>query len=144
MSLPVLRRCFSVALLASLCLPLHASQTHKRPTAQKHSTKKTSHRTAHKLTPAQRARAARIKRAFVASSQLRPMAQQLIEARSPQAFSAVESYARAHRAESSGTMAWLVVGYAHLDTEWRWEYAGELELIHAAPGTGALPRASYW
>src|SRR5947209_12856195 len=114
MSSPLLRRCFSVALLASLCLPLHANQTHKRPTAQKHSTKKTSHRTAHKLTPAQRARAARIKRAFVASSQLRPMAQQLIEARSPQAFSAVESYARAHRAESSGTMAWLVVGYAHL------------------------------
>src|SRR5205823_1697580 len=105
---------FSVALLAALWLPLHASQTHKRSTPQKHSSKKTTHHTAHKLTPAQRARAARIKRAFVASSQLRPMAQQLIEARSPQAFSAVESYARAHRSESSGNMGWLVIGYAHL------------------------------
>jgi len=54
-----------------------------------------------------------IKRAFVASADLRPMAQQLLENRSPQAYAGVEAYARKHAKDDAGPLAWLVVGYAH-------------------------------
>jgi soluble lytic murein transglycosylase len=56
----------------------------------------------------------RIREAFVASTNLRPMAQQLTEDRSLAAYSGVEAYARAHAREDAGALAWLVVGYAHI------------------------------
>ena len=54
-----------------------------------------------------------IKRAFVASADLRPMAQQLLENRTPQAYQGVEAYARKHAKDDAGPLAWIVVGYAH-------------------------------
>lgn len=54
-----------------------------------------------------------IKRAFVASADLRPMAQQLLENRTPQAYQGVEAYARKHAKDDAGPLAWMVVGYAH-------------------------------
>jgi soluble lytic murein transglycosylase len=54
-----------------------------------------------------------IKRAFVASADLRPMAQQLLENRTPQAYQGVEAYARKHVKDDAGPLAWIVVGYAH-------------------------------
>ncbi|HEX3587437.1 MAG TPA: transglycosylase SLT domain-containing protein [Candidatus Angelobacter sp.] len=54
-----------------------------------------------------------IKRAFVASADLRPMAQQLLENRSPQAYQGVEAYARKHTKDDAGPLAWVVIGYAH-------------------------------
>src|SRR3954451_1805413 len=70
----------------------HSAAASKSTSTSKSKSKKRkpSRRTVRHLTPAQRARAARIKRAFVASSQLRPMAQQLLENRTPQAYAAVE------------------------------------------------------
>jgi soluble lytic murein transglycosylase len=59
-------------------------------------------------------RVRRIRQAFVASTTLRPMAQQLIQDRSPAGYAGVESYARAHSREDAGALAWLVVGYAHV------------------------------
>ncbi len=59
-------------------------------------------------------RVRRIRQAFVASTTLRPMAQQLIQDRTPAAYSGVEAYARAHTKEDAGALAWLVVGYAHV------------------------------
>ena len=59
-------------------------------------------------------RVRRIRQAFVASTTLRPMAQQLIQDRSPAGYSGVEAYARAHSKEDAGALAWLVVGYAHV------------------------------
>ena len=59
-------------------------------------------------------RVRRIRQAFVASTTLRPMAQQLIQDRSPAGYAGVESYARAHSKEDAGALAWLVVGYAHV------------------------------
>jgi len=59
-------------------------------------------------------RVRRMREAFVASTNLRPMAQQLIQDRSPAAYAGVESYARAHAKEDPGALAWLVVGYAHV------------------------------
>jgi soluble lytic murein transglycosylase len=55
-----------------------------------------------------------MRRAFVASASLKPMAQQLIQDRTPAAYNGVETYARAHSATDSGALAWLVVGYAHI------------------------------
>jgi soluble lytic murein transglycosylase len=64
-------------------------------------------------------RVRRIRQAFVASTTLRPMAQQLILDRTPAGYAGVEGYARAHSKEDAGALAWLVVGYAHvLDHEW--------------------------
>jgi soluble lytic murein transglycosylase len=54
-----------------------------------------------------------IRRAFVASADLRPMAQQLLENRTPQAYQGVEAYARRHAKDDAGPLAWVVVGYAH-------------------------------
>jgi soluble lytic murein transglycosylase len=94
-----------------------SSKTSKSKSKSK-STKKTSSRSKRKtLTPAQRAalarHAARAHRAFVASSDLRPMAQQLLEARTPAAYAGVEAYARKHAREDAGALAYLVLGYAH-------------------------------
>jgi len=59
-------------------------------------------------------RVRRIREAFVASTSLRPMAQQLIQDRSPAAYAGVEAYARSHAKDDPGALAWLVVGYAHV------------------------------
>ncbi len=59
-------------------------------------------------------RVRRIRQAFVASTTLRPMAQQLIQDRSPAGYAGVEAYARAHSKEDPGALAWLAVGYAHV------------------------------
>ena len=58
-------------------------------------------------------RVRRVRRAFVASASLRPMAQQLLQDRTPIAYAGVEAYARSHGKEDAGALAWLVVGYAH-------------------------------
>src|SRR5215469_14606252 len=55
----------------------------------------------------------RMHRAFVASTTLKPMAQQLLENRTPAAYAGVEAFARRHSAEDAGALAWLAVGYAH-------------------------------
>ncbi|HYW37994.1 MAG TPA: transglycosylase SLT domain-containing protein [Terriglobales bacterium] len=57
-------------------------------------------------------RVRRVRRAFVASASLRPMAQQLLQDRTPTAYAGVETYARRHAKEDAGALAWLVIGYA--------------------------------
>lgn len=59
-------------------------------------------------------RVKRMRQAFVASTDLRPMARQLFQDRSPAAYAGVEAYARAHTREDAGSLAWLVVGYARV------------------------------
>ncbi|MFZ3214330.1 MAG: transglycosylase SLT domain-containing protein [Terriglobales bacterium] len=58
-------------------------------------------------------RVTRVRRAFVASAALKPMARQLLQDRTPTAYAGVEKYARAHNDEA-GSLAWLVAGYAHV------------------------------
>jgi soluble lytic murein transglycosylase len=41
------------------------------------------------------------------------MAQQLLQDRTPTAYTGVEAYARRHPKEDAGALAWLVIGYAH-------------------------------
>ncbi len=81
-------------------------------------------------------RVRRMREAFVASTSLRPMAQQLLEDRSPAAYTGVESYARAHAREDAGALAWLVVGYAHIVDH---QYAQAIDpLNRAKPLAGDL------
>jgi soluble lytic murein transglycosylase len=72
--------------------------------------------TAHKTTAKGKRRASprvtRMKAAFVASADLKPMARQLLDDHTPAAYAGVESYAQKHSKEDAGSLAWLVVGYA--------------------------------
>ncbi|MGA2965133.1 MAG: transglycosylase SLT domain-containing protein, partial [Terriglobales bacterium] len=89
----------------------NASSAHapaKRPAAQKTAA---STRTRKKRKPVS-PRVRRVRRAFVASANLRVMAQQLLQDRTPTAYAGVESYARRHAKEDAGALAWLAVGYA--------------------------------
>jgi len=109
----LVRRFLSVSLLL-LLVSFQAGSTGQTPETQSHSTKKkkAAAKTAQKSTPQTR-KLGHIKRAFVASADLRPMAQQLLENRTPAAYEGVEAYARKHAKDDAGPLAWLVVGYAH-------------------------------
>ena len=56
----------------------------------------------------------RMHAAFVASASLKPMARQLLQDRTPAAYTGVEAFARRHGKEDAGSLAWLVLGYAHI------------------------------
>jgi len=74
--------------------------------------------------------------AFVASASLKPMAQQLLQERTPAAYAGVEAYARRHAKEDAGALAGLVVGYAHVLDH---DYAKAIEpLSRAKPHAGDL------
>ncbi len=91
--------------------PSHNATAAKKPpsgTAAHHTT--TTARKRRTISP----RVARMRQAFVASASLRPMAQQLLQDRTPAAYAGVETYARAHAREDAGALAWLVLGYAHV------------------------------
>jgi len=70
-----------------------------------------------------RARTARIRQAFVASTELRPMAQQLATLRTPAAYAGVTKYAHAHTGEAAAA-AYLALGHAYL-VDKRFAEAGE-------------------
>ncbi|MGC1424688.1 MAG: lytic transglycosylase, partial [Terracidiphilus sp.] len=102
----------------------HTTTSSKKPASA--TEKKTSTTTHHSATaprgkkkyvsPAERrrraARAHKIKLAFVASTELRPMAQQLATLRTPAAYAGVTSYAHAHSGEAAAA-AYLALGHAY-------------------------------
>jgi len=95
----VSRRLQVSLLLAVVCLPVVClPQAHR---------KKTLGHSAHTT------KLQHINRAFAASADLKPMAQQLLENRTPQGYAAVEAYARKQSSADVGALAWLVLGYAH-------------------------------
>ncbi len=65
------------------------------------------------LTAREAAKTAQLQHAFVLSANLRPMAQQLGNYRSPAAYAGVEAYAHAHPGAGSAA-AWLALGHAYL------------------------------
>ncbi len=67
----------------------------------------------HALSARQTAKTQQLQHAFVASSQLRPMAQQLGNYRSPIAYAGVESYAHTHTG-AAASAAYLALGHAYL------------------------------
>jgi soluble lytic murein transglycosylase len=74
--------------------------------------KKTSRRR-RPLSAKAQAKSHKLQQAFVASSQLRPMAQQLATMRSPAAYAGVSAYAHAHTGEASAA-AYIALGHAYL------------------------------
>ena len=81
-------------------------------------------------------RVQRIRQAFVASASLRPMAQQLLQERTPAAYAGVTAYAQHHSKEDAGALAWLAIGYAHVLDH---DYAKAIDpLNHAKPKAGDL------
>ncbi len=78
----------------------------------------------------------RLNQAFVASSDLKPMARQLFANHSRPAYAGVEGYARQHAGSDAGALAWLVVGYARLSDK---EYPKAVEALKLAqPRAGDL------
>ena len=94
----------------------HKKTSTASTTASKGTAKKGTTRAGHKVRPghaARAARTARIKQAFVASSELRPMAQQLALLRTPAAYAGVSTYAHGHSGEAASA-AYLSLGHAYL------------------------------
>jgi len=77
----------------------------------------------HAHSKSQAARTARIHQAFVASAELRPMAQQLATLRTPAAYEGVTHYAQTHTGEAAAA-AYLALGHAYL-LDKRFAEAGE-------------------
>jgi soluble lytic murein transglycosylase len=95
--------------------PPAKSKSSKASSSSSHHTTShsSSHKTGHKTSRASRsAQTARIHQAFVASSELRPMAQQLITLRTPTAYAGVASYAHSHTGDAAGA-AYLSLGFAY-------------------------------
>ncbi len=92
----------------SFAVPHKAAQKKASPSVSR---RKTKRKAARKVNPV---RLRRIKKAFVASNDLKPMARQLLESRTPAAYAGVESYARKHGADDAGALANLALGYAHI------------------------------
>jgi soluble lytic murein transglycosylase len=77
-----------------------------------------------------------MRRSFVASSDLRPMARQLVDLRTPAAYTGVENYAHTHAGTEAGALAWFALGYAHyLDAQYP---AAIAALQKAQPQIGEL------
>jgi soluble lytic murein transglycosylase len=126
-----LRTLLPWVLLLAISSTAATSQTppapHKHPAPHHHTASATAH--GKKAKPASRvrhiktrrkprsarsiARSRKLQRAFVASSQLRPMAQELTTMRSPAAYAGVTAYARAHTGEAASA-AYLALGHAYL------------------------------
>ncbi len=111
------------------------ASTHKstKPASKKSASAHQRHAPRKKITAA---RAHSMKRTFVASSDLRPMARQLVQFRTSAAYAGVENYAHAHAGTEAGALAWFAIGYAHyLDAQFP---AAIAALQKAEPQIGEL------
>ena len=80
----------------------------------------------------------RMRVAFISSTNLKPMASQLLSNRSSEAYRAVELFAQEHASENKdvSALAWLALGYAHLLDK---DYEKSLSALnHAADGVPEL------
>jgi len=130
---------------AQAVAPAQASSGQASSTAKKSSTSSKSSKTAtsksstskstaksKKTSARKKRRSPRVQRmheAFAASADLKPMARQLLQDRTPAAYAGVEAYAQKHAKEDAGALAWLVVGYA------RWldhDYPRTIEALNRA------------
>jgi soluble lytic murein transglycosylase len=115
-----------------------ASSSHKSTAASHSAHKKSalgrdSHHPRKKVTAA---RAHTMKRAFVATADLRPMARQLVQFRTPAAYAGVENYAHSHPNSEAGSLAWFAIGYAHyVDAQYP---AAIAAMLKAQPYIGEL------
>jgi len=97
-----------------------------------HSSKARRKHTRKPLTAKELARSQKLHQAFVASSQLRPMAQQLASMRSPAAYAGVSAYAHSHTGEAAAA-AYLAQGHAYLLDR---KYSDAVGAFHSADEAG--------
>src|SRR5580704_490300 len=110
----------------------HSAHTSAHAATVSH-TSKTHHKHVRKpLTAKQLARSQKLHQAFVASSQLRPMAQQLASMRSPAAYAGVSAYAHSHTGEAAAA-AYLALGHAYLLDH---KYSDAVNAFHSADQAG--------
>ncbi len=123
----------SIFLLISFVSPalVQAQSSSKKPHKRTATPKKKKTSSRNRVTPAHKQK---LRRAFVASSNLRPMAKQLLEQPTPAAYAGVEQYAVKHRADEGGMLARLVLGYAHLQAK---EYPQAQKELKIAAARGA-------
>ena len=118
-----------------------SSTTPKKKATSTRKTKSTAHKKSasahsHSRKKVTAARAHQMRRSFVASSDLRPMARQLVDLRTPAAYAGVENYAHTHAGTEAGALAWFAIGYAHyLDAQYP---AAIAALQKAQPQIGEL------
>src|SRR5262249_8677896 len=122
---------------SSSAAPQSSPSASQHSAAQHSSTKKkVTHTTAKQKRRAASPRVRRMHAAFVASANLKPMALQLLQDRTPAAYAGVEAYAQRHAKEDAGALAWLVVGYARTVDH---DYPKAIEALHRAkPRAGDL------
>ena len=87
--------------------------THRAALTRSRRLKTRRHHRRRPLTAREIARSRKFQKAFVASAQLRPMAQQLATLASPAAYAGVTAYAHAHSGEAASA-AYLALGHAYL------------------------------
>ncbi len=114
--------------IASPALAWNASSTHQ---STRHKASARKHKSRHHASPR---RIQRYHQAFVASTELRPMAEQLVATRTPAAFAAVTAYARRHQGDAAAT-AWLALGYAYLQEDRFAEAVTSLRAARSASDT---------
>ncbi len=90
----------------------HAA-TRRVSTSRSRRLKARRHHRRRPLTAREIARSRKLQKAFVASSQLRPMAQQLASLPTPAAYAGVTTYAHTHSGEAAAA-AYLALGHAYL------------------------------
>jgi soluble lytic murein transglycosylase len=88
-----------------------AARHHSKTSSTRKPAAKTKKST--RSTKGRAARSAKLKQAFVASSELRPMAQQLATTRTAAAYAGVAAYAHQHSGEAASA-AYLALGHAYL------------------------------
>jgi len=104
----------SLVLAALLLLGLPMADSAVKHTAKASASKKAGARKGSRLSKAARAaKSAKLKQAFVVSTELRPMAQQLAATRTAAAYAGVAAYARQHQGEAA-MAAYLALGHAYL------------------------------
>lgn len=112
----------------SASAPSHARTTHTKASAARR-----RHHRRRALTAREIARSHRIRRVFVASSELRPMAQQLSQNRTPAAYAGVSAWAHRHKGEAAAA-AYLALGHAYLLDQ---KYPDAVASLRTARLTGA-------
>ncbi len=132
----ILQRCLRLFLLLSVLTGSWSfAQTASKPPGRK-STPQHRKTVVHKTRKRSSPRLRRMHQAFVKSSDLKPMARQLLQDRSAPAYAGVEAYARRHTREDAGALAWLVLGYSRLQDN---DYAKAIDALNRAkPSAGDL------
>jgi soluble lytic murein transglycosylase len=116
----------------------HKTASHAHDKTGAHSTAKSKHAARRPLSAKALARSRSLHQAFVASSQLRPMAQQLTQIRSPAAYAGVTAYAQSHSGEAASA-AYLSLGHAYLQDK---KYPEAVTSLHKS-GTAGQSLSDY-